>query len=125
MQRTHVPLAGNPGRHWLTLTALLIAGLAGFAGLGVLASPALAQVVDDDLYVTNGGVFSMAISGNTLYVGGDFTQVGPPTGGFVPTDAASGALVSGFPKVNGPLVAIASDGAGGWCRVVAQPLSAT
>ena len=75
---------------------------------------ALGQVVREDFYVTNGPVFCTAVSGNTLYAGGDFTQVGPATGGFVPTDATTGALVAGYPKVNGNINTIASDGAGGW-----------
>src|SRR5262245_23811942 len=75
---------------------------------------ALCQTVREDFYVTNGAVFCSAVSGNTLYVGGDFNQVGPATGGFVPTDITTGALLAGFPKVNGNVNAMAPDGAGGW-----------
>ena len=42
--------------------------------------PALAQSIRQDLYVTDGIVSSAAVSGNTLYVGGVFTRVGPATG---------------------------------------------
>lgn len=73
-----------------------------------------AQVVRDNFPVTNGPVYATVLSGDTLYIAGDFTQVGPATGGGVPIDAASGALVSGFPKVTGGVYAAVSDGAGGW-----------
>src|SRR6266516_1094374 len=52
--------------------------------------------------------------GGTIYIGGEFTQVGPATGGGVPLDAASGALPPSFPKVLGAVYAVVSDGAGGW-----------
>jgi Calx-beta domain-containing protein/beta-propeller uncharacterized protein DUF5122 len=68
----------------------------------------------EDLYVTNGPVEAAAVSGNTLYIGGSFTQVGPATGSAVPIDASSGAAAAGFPKVVGTVQAIVSDGTGGW-----------
>ena len=55
-----------------------------------------------------------ALSGNTLYIGGTFTQVGPATGSFVPLDAGTGAPLSGFPKVAGSVFTMAPDGSGGW-----------
>ena len=66
-----------------------------------------------NFWIPNGPVASMALSGNTLYIGGDFNRVGPVTGGGVPLDAA-GALPSNFPIVNGPVEAAVPDGEGGW-----------
>jgi hypothetical protein len=63
---------------------------------------------------TNGLVRSTVLSGNTLYIGGQFTQVGPASGGWLPIDATTGVLVSGFPKVGGAVQSFAPDGAGGW-----------
>jgi len=102
---------GTPSSAYGPCRSLLV-----LAGLLIVSQPTTApgQVVREDFYVTNGAVLSTAVSGNTLYVGGDFTQVGPATGGFVPTDATTGAVIGGFPKVNGGINAIASDGAGGW-----------
>jgi hypothetical protein len=68
----------------------------------------------EGLYVTNGSVEAAAVSGNTLYIGGNFSRVGPATGGAVPIDASSGLPVAGFPKVVGTVQTIVSDGAGGW-----------
>lgn len=76
--------------------------------------PVDAQVIREDFYVTNGSVHSTALSGNTLYIAGEFTQVGPATGGLVPTDATTGLVLPGFPKVIGVVYDMVSDGSGGW-----------
>ena len=87
-----------------TTLALLCAG----------GTPAEAQSVREDFYVTNGSVNTAVLSGNTLYIAGGFTQVGPATGGGVPIDAMSGVPVAGFPKVTGHVYAVEPDGSGGW-----------
>src|SRR5690349_4810128 len=89
------------------LLALVMAGIAP-------ALPAGAQVPRQDFWVANSFVTSVALSGNTLYIGGDFTMVGPATGCYVTTDATTGAVLPGFPQVNGTIYDMASDGAGGW-----------
>src|SRR6267142_6609279 len=98
-----------------------IGGLALFRNAAVavillLALPAiaLAQHVNSDFWVTNGTVQATAVAGNTLYIGGDFTYVGPHTGGGVPLGAANGAGLAGFPKVHGSVYAVVVDGSGGW-----------
>ena len=88
----------------LTATALLL----------LLAATAGAQTIREDFYVTDGPVQVTALSGNTLYIGGTFTQVGPSTGGGVPVDGTSGVPAGGFPKVDGTIRAAVPDGAGGW-----------
>jgi hypothetical protein len=80
-----------------------------------MTSSALAQNLRQDLYVTDGTVFTAAASGNTLYLGGSFNQVGPPTGSGVPINGSTGQAASPFAKVAGGSVnAVISDGAGGW-----------
>ncbi|MEO5616536.1 MAG: hypothetical protein ABIS67_02085, partial [Candidatus Eisenbacteria bacterium] len=79
-----------------------------------LCGSAGAQTIREDFYATNGPVDAAVLSGNTLYIGGGFTYVGPATGGGVPIDAASGASAGGFPKVRGEVHAVAPDGSGGW-----------
>jgi Calx-beta domain/Domain of unknown function (DUF5122) beta-propeller len=71
------------------------------------------HLVNPDLYVTDGPVSAMAVSGNTVYIGGSFQRVGAPTGGAVPIDAGSG-LPTWLPKVAGQVYTVAPDGAGGW-----------
>jgi hypothetical protein len=50
----------------------------------------------------------------TLYLGGNFTRIGPMTGGGVPLHADTGQPVAEFPKVNGTVEAVVPDGMGGW-----------
>ena len=90
------------------------------AALGVAATlccrhqAAEALTIRQDFWALNGGVYAAVLSGNTLYLGGGFQQVGPVTGGGVPIAAGSGAPLAGFPKVTGYVYAIAPDGSGGW-----------
>src|SRR2546426_1486999 len=92
-----------------------VAGLVVAAVCVLVSSGAgFAQTIDENLWVTNGPVRAVVRDGGTIYIGGDFTQVGPATGGGVPLDAASGALPPSFPKVVGVVFAVISDGAGGW-----------
>jgi hypothetical protein len=85
--------------------------------LAAPAAPAAAAgwIVSPHLWVPNDTVLAMAVHGNTLYIGGIFTQVGPPSGSFAATDGATGAADLVIPAVGGgPVRAIAPDGSGGW-----------
>lgn len=83
--------------------------------LAVLAvAQAHAQVVQPDLWGTDGEVTSIARVENTLYLAGSFSNVGPATGGAVPIDRSSGAPPSHFPRVNGVVHVVIPDGNGGW-----------
>ena len=88
-------------------------------GLALLASlvgetrSGFAQDIRDEVYVTDGTVVAVAQAGGTIYIGGNFSYVGPSTGSAVPIDAATGAAL-GLPKVAGTTYAVAPDGSGGW-----------
>lgn len=73
-----------------------------------------AQTVQDNLYVTNGDVYASTISGNTLYIGGDFTLVGPFTDHGAALDASTGLPDLSMPRVHGVIRAVTPDGQGGW-----------
>src|SRR5262245_48586955 len=77
----------------------------------VPAAPS-AQTVQD-LNVPDKAVYSTAIAGGTIYVGGIFQRIGPATGSAVPLDAASGTPLA-LPRVAGTVKAIVTDGSGGW-----------
>ncbi len=68
----------------------------------------------DDTTMTNGEVYAAVKTGNTIYLGRYFTYADPYTGSAVPVDASTGNRLSTFPKVNGEVLAIASDGSSGW-----------
>ena len=87
--------------------------------LGTLCvAPALAAPLSDlpttNTWVANGTVYAIARTSSTIYIGGDFTHVGPATGGCVPLSAATGEVPALFPKVFGRVYACVSDRAGGW-----------
>lgn len=73
-----------------------------------------AQAPDLSFWDTNGTVRCFATKGDTLFVGGDFSHVGPFTGGLLPVDATTGLSASSFDIVDGDVNAVISDGAGGW-----------
>jgi hypothetical protein len=52
-------------------------------------------------------------SGGIVYVGGNFTQVGPPTGSFVAIDESTAAATLTWLGINGSVTAITPDDAGG------------
>jgi trimeric autotransporter adhesin len=52
--------------------------------------------------------------GSTLYVGGKFNQVGPPTGSFARLDRVTGKPSSTLPKFDGAINVAIGDGSGGW-----------
>src|SRR5215472_13376659 len=62
-------------------------------------------------FVTNGTVRAMVRSGNALYVGGDFTQIGPPTGPGVMLDVSTGTKpgFAAWPPVNGIVYGVVAD----------------
>src|SRR6266568_2684690 len=74
-----------------------LAGLIAAAACVLVSNGAgFAQTIDQNLWVTNEPVYALVRDGGTIYIGGQFTQVGPATGGGIPLDAASGALPPSF-----------------------------
>src|SRR5439155_4651703 len=73
------------------LALVVIAILAG-------ARPAGAQQVTPSLGV-DGTVNAMTVSGNTLYLGGEFTAIGAFLGGWAAVDTTAAIVQAGFPRV--------------------------
>ena len=80
----------------------------------IFPAPSGSQTLQSNLWVTNGYVLSIVPSGGTLYVGGNFDQVGPATGGWVGINAGTGSVLQPYPLVAGTVFACAPDGTGGW-----------
>jgi alpha-tubulin suppressor-like RCC1 family protein len=78
------------------------------------ASLGFGQTLRSDLWVTNGTVNSIITSGNTIYLGGNFTIVGPnlPYGAALNTTTGSPDLT--YAKPNGAVSVAVADGSGGW-----------
>jgi trimeric autotransporter adhesin len=71
------------------------------------------QMPDTAFWIPNGPVNALAIHTNRLLVGGLFDQISPATGTFVALDSTTAQTQNPFPKVNGTINSIISDGRGG------------
>jgi trimeric autotransporter adhesin len=69
---------------------------------------------DDRFWIANGPINAIIATNNTVYIGGDFSYVGPPTGPMAVFDAGTGNLLTGRLRVAGQVKAVVSDGSGGW-----------
>ena len=91
--------------HILTSLILCLATSAHAVPSGVLVSHD---------WVLNGPVYAMASDGVTTCVGGRFSRVGAYTGSGIPFNIVSGSSAATYPKVDGTVNAVATDGSGGW-----------
>lgn len=81
----------------------------------LLFAPGTDAQIRQDLWATDGAVKTATVIGNTLYVGGSFSQVGPPVSGAAVIDAATGLAITPYPRVaGGEVTAVVPDGSGGW-----------
>lgn len=69
---------------------------------------------DNKFWVTDGPVNALLATNGAVYLGGNFSYVGPRTGPAGVFNAADGSFVGAPPLVNGPLRAVVPDGRGGW-----------
>lgn len=105
-----------PGLMGLSATISDAQSRAGSAmmSLTVEAPPPVIGDANPAFWVTDGAVYDIVPVGSAIFIGGRFTQVGPCTGCGVPVDASSGTPAGPFPRVNGLIEAVVSDGSGGW-----------
>src|ERR1017187_5223901 len=75
-----------------------------------------AAVLDQKFWMTDGPVNAMIVTNGTMYIGGDFSYIGPRTGPVALFDQATGGVRSAPPRIgfNGTVNAVVSDGSGGW-----------
>lgn len=67
-----------------------------------------------ELWSADGIVYDVAQTEELIYVVGNFSLVGDPTGAFVPIDADTADAEQPWPRVDDRVYALASDGDGGW-----------
>jgi hypothetical protein len=67
-----------------------------------------------ELWRTDGPVYGLSCLDRTLYLGGEFSYVGPPSGSAGIANQADGQAIAGFPVINGSIATLVADGAGGW-----------
>ena len=87
-----------------------------FVPLLFVQPAAYGQEVDSTAWETNGPVHAFARRGNTVYVGGQFSYMGPSTGTGATVGLAGGeAIFDHYPGIAGGAVETAiPDGKGGW-----------
>lgn len=95
----------------------VVAVVAALVGAALPTAPASAELTTvvprEDTWVTNGRVWSIIERGEHIYLGGNFTALGPNTGHGVNIDDQQGRLLPGSPKVNSSIFDAVDDGAGG------------
>lgn len=93
--------------------------VAALVGLWVVlgrAGSVAAQSANPDAWVVDptGAVSAIERTPETIYLGGSFFNVGPPTGQGLPTQSATGAPFARYPRVAGTVWAVLADGERGW-----------
>lgn len=109
MNRRHSEV--GPGRSPARVAALVVLSvLLGRTG-GVAA-----QSADPDAWVVDptGAVSAIERTPETIYLGGSFFNVGPPTGQGLPTRTTTGAPFEKYPRVAGTVSVVVADGERGW-----------
>ncbi|MCK6601623.1 MAG: T9SS type A sorting domain-containing protein [Bacteroidetes bacterium] len=95
-----------------TFLSLIKAGMV--LSVGLASGIVQGQVINESFWVTNGPVYTMTRSESSLFLGGKFTYVGPPTGSGLLTGGDTGTLDDRMPVVNGLIRCVVPDGTGGW-----------
>jgi hypothetical protein len=88
---------GLPGPARLRNQHALKRGLVTAAFVALLVQRAGAQSIREQFWIPNGPVNAVAVAGNVVYIGGEFSRIGPPAGGFVAIDTGTGNVVSPYP----------------------------
>jgi len=91
-----------------------VATVTGLSLLLLASPPSRAQTVRESLWSTNGRVNAMSVAGDSLYVGGEFGEVGPATGCAGIVDSVTAKPPMPFPIIIGEVACAVADGAGGW-----------
>ncbi len=69
---------------------------------------------DHKFWIPNGTINTVLAVSNTVYLGGEFSYLGPRTGPAALFDMASGLPLGSPPEMDGTVRAVIPDGSGGW-----------
>ncbi len=72
------------------------------------------QTPSKTYWIADDAIYSLETDGSNLYIGGDFTYVGPNTGHMAQITKTSTEPNLSFPTINGTVYCIVSDNSGGW-----------
>ena len=81
---------------------------------GLLSQTANAQTQNNNWWTTNGNVYSTLQNGNTLYLSGSFSRVGPNTPSGAAISTTTGSPNISYARPNNTVLCSISDGSGGW-----------
>jgi hypothetical protein len=79
-----------------------------------LYTPVPSNVPRPEFWLPDEPPHSFTISGERLYIGGNFSQIGPFTGPFAVVDATTGTPALSWPHCDGHVNAVIGDRHGGW-----------
>jgi trimeric autotransporter adhesin len=97
------------------LPRTLLTCVAAFTCTATLVAATLPHPVPrDDFWVTDGPVLALLEHNNTLYVGGNFVNVGPNTGNGAILTGAGETPDTSWPRLRATVYAAVPDSAGGW-----------
>lgn len=82
--------------------------------LTTVSISSFADLVQRDLWITDGFVNTIDANNTTIYIGGEFSYVGPNTGGGVILDRNNPATAITYPYIEGNVFAAIPDQNGGW-----------
>lgn len=96
----------------LPLAAPLLAAILAAGTTQVSAQPS--GTMDPKFWLTDGPVTAVVVTNGAIYLGGEFSYVGPRTGPAGVFDRVTGEWLASPPRINGIVRTVIPDGSGGW-----------
>ncbi len=97
---------------------VFIVAIAGTGLLFLTQAPCVSaqppEIPNPDTWVTDGAVHAIETARGIIYIGGNFTHVGPNTGTGAALSAATGKPQPPYSRGNDTIYAVVPDGVGGW-----------